>query len=713
MTGSSLNIDTLSIKITASAANASKALRGLAVDAKKVDVGAKQGAVGLTKLQLAMKKVSAARAGIKLTTDSLAMLAMKAYAMQRVARIISTWVQATNAFVENMNLFTVSMGEYADEAVSYAEKVQDAMGIDMSEWIRAQGIFNNLLTGFGVISKEAFLMSQNLTQLGYDISSFYNIQVDTALTKLQSAVAGELEPLRRLGYATDQATLQALAFSFGITKSFNTMTQAEKVTLRYTAIMNQSSKAMGDLGRTIATPANALRILGQQLTQLERALGQVILPLLMEMLPYIQATVLALRDLMYEMSALAGYEIPVIDYSNLTDGAVSTADAMADAEDAIDAAVKAAVGFDELNLLSTGSFGVDENKDDLSFLLSDVPLYDFLTGVNEQVEVLTEKLKEPLKKVLAISGAVLATKIILSTIAALLSPIGLVLIAVASIVAGVYTIYENWDLIKDIMDPWLEDFATGLDFIGGAFADVGDTIYETALTIGEAIISVIDKIEDGIYENWGLLKDIMDPWLEDFATGLDFIGGAFADVGDTIYETALTIGEAIISVIDKIEDGIKRAKDFLGLPTAEQSWGEKITNGDFGKKALDFGKKALDWVGSTTISALGGLGTRTVTPGYAEGGFPTPGMPFIYDENPSSPEYVGKLGGHTTVANQDQIVDGIARGVAVGMADALSKSGNTDKNINVVLKVSGRELARAVNLGNNELGYNTGGLSYV
>ena len=655
MTGSSLNIDTLSIKITASAANASKALRGLAVDAKKVDVGAKQGAVGLTKLQLAMKKVSAARAGIKLTTDSLAMLAMKAYAMQRVARIISTWVQATNAFVENMNLFTVSMGEYADEAVSYAEKVQDAMGIDMSEWIRAQGIFNNLLTGFGVISKEAFLMSQNLTQLGYDISSFYNIQVDTALTKLQSAVAGELEPLRRLGYATDQATLQALAFSFGITKSFNTMTQAEKVTLRYTAIMNQSSKAMGDLGRTIATPANALRILGQQLTQLERALGQVILPLLMEMLPYIQATVLALRDLMYEMSALAGYEIPVIDYSNLTDGAVSTADAMADAEDAIDAAVKAAVGFDELNLLSTGSFGVDENKDDLSFLLSDVPLYDFLTGVNEQVEVLTEKLKEPLKKVLAISGAVLATKIILSTIAALLSPIGLVLIAVASIAAGVYTIYENWDLIKDIMDPWLEDFATGLDFIGGAFADVGDTIYETALTIGEAIISVIDKIEDGI----------------------------------------------------------KRAKDFLGLPTAEQSWGEEITNGGFGKKALDFGKKALDWVGSTAISALGGLGTRTVTPGYAEGGFPTPGMPFIYDENPSSPEYVGKLGGHTTVANQDQIVDGIARGVAVGMADALSKSGNTDKNINVVLKVSGRELARAVNLGNNELGYNTGGLSYV
>ena len=655
MTGSSLNIDTLSIKITASAANASKALRGLAVDAKKVDVGAKQGAVGLTKLQLAMKKVSAARAGIKLTTDSLAMLAMKAYAMQRVARIISTWVQATNAFVENMNLFTVSMGEYADEAVSYAEKVQDAMGIDMSEWIRAQGIFNNLLTGFGVISKEAFLMSQNLTQLGYDISSFYNIQVDTALTKLQSAVAGELEPLRRLGYATDQATLQALAFSFGITKSFNTMTQAEKVTLRYTAIMNQSSKAMGDLGRTIATPANALRILGQQLTQLERALGQVILPLLMEMLPYIQATVLALRDLMYEMSALTGYEIPVIDYSNLTDGAVSTADAMADAEDAIDAAVKAAVGFDELNLLSTGSFGVDENKDDLSFLLSDVPLYDFLTGVNEQVEVLTEKLKEPLKKVLAISGAVLATKIILSTIATLLSPIGLVLIAVASIVAGVYTIYENWDLIKDIMDPWLEDFATGLDFIGGAFADVGDTIYETALTIGEAIISVIDKIEDGI----------------------------------------------------------KRAKDFLGLPTAEQSWGEEITNGGFGKKALDFGKKALDWVGSTAISALGGLGTRTVTPGYAEGGFPTPGMPFIYDENPSSPEYVGKLGGHTTVANQDQIVDGIARGVAVGMADALSKSGNTDKNINVVLKVSGRELARAVNLGNNELGYNTGGLSYV
>ena len=61
----------------------------------------------------------------------------------------------------------------------------------------------------------------------------------------------ELEPLRRLGYALDVATLQQVAYNHGITESINTMTQAQKSQLRYVAIMEQSGNAMGDLSRTI------------------------------------------------------------------------------------------------------------------------------------------------------------------------------------------------------------------------------------------------------------------------------------------------------------------------------------------------------------------------------------------------------------------------------------------------------------------------------
>ncbi|MDQ9814126.1 hypothetical protein RFZ01_06760, partial [Acinetobacter pittii] len=76
----------------------------------------------------------------------------------------------SNDYIENMNLFNVSMGEYAKEAKVYAEQVADVMGIDPGEWMKSQGVFNTIITGFGVASDKAYLMSKNLTQLGYDLS---------------------------------------------------------------------------------------------------------------------------------------------------------------------------------------------------------------------------------------------------------------------------------------------------------------------------------------------------------------------------------------------------------------------------------------------------------------------------------------------------------------------------------------------------------------
>lgn len=169
----------------------------------------------------------------------------------RVVDILSDALNESNAYVENLNLFTVSMGEYAEEAKRYAETVQDALGIDFSEWIRNQAMFMRVGNGFGIVSDKAAIMSKNLTQLGYDLSSYYNVTVEEAMFKLQSGFSGEPEPLRRWGYAIEQATLQQIAYNNGITQSIDTMTQAQKAMLRYVAIMNQSKDAMGDLSRTI------------------------------------------------------------------------------------------------------------------------------------------------------------------------------------------------------------------------------------------------------------------------------------------------------------------------------------------------------------------------------------------------------------------------------------------------------------------------------
>ena len=75
------------------------------------------------------------------------------------------------------------------------------------------GSFNSLVKGLGVAEEKSYLMSKNLTQLTYDLSSFKNLDFDTAFRKLQSAMSGEIEPLRNVGVALSQATLQQLAYS--------------------------------------------------------------------------------------------------------------------------------------------------------------------------------------------------------------------------------------------------------------------------------------------------------------------------------------------------------------------------------------------------------------------------------------------------------------------------------------------------------------------
>ena len=175
-------------------------------------------------------------------------VAIYAVTLRRIGSVLGSWIRESTSYVENLNLFTASMGEYAQEAQRYAEHVGDLLGIDPSAWMRNQGVFNTLISGFGVAADKAALMSKNLTQLGYDLSSFYNITVSDAMQKVQSGISGELEPLRRLGFDLSKAKLQAIALAHGIEKTFNEMTQAEKSQLRYYAVMTQVTVAPGRYG---------------------------------------------------------------------------------------------------------------------------------------------------------------------------------------------------------------------------------------------------------------------------------------------------------------------------------------------------------------------------------------------------------------------------------------------------------------------------------
>ena len=308
---------------------------------------------------------------------------------------INKFITASSDYVENVNLFTVSMGQYAESAKTYADEVGNIMGIDPGEWMRNQGVFMTLAKGFGVAGDRANTMSKNLTQLGYDISSFFNISTEDAMQKLQSGIAGELEPLRRIGYDLSQARLELEAYNLGITKKVSEMTQAEKAELRYYAIMTQVTDAQGDMARTLDAPANQLRILKAQVTQATRAIGNLFIPILNKVLPIANAVLQVIRALADTIARLFNIELTTVDFKSAGEGANEMSDGLEEAAKNAKKLKNYTAGFDELNVLSTSDSGAtDENAlgDGFGF---ELPEYDFIKDATiGKVNEIVERLKE-------------------------------------------------------------------------------------------------------------------------------------------------------------------------------------------------------------------------------------------------------------------------------------------------------------------------------
>lgn len=401
-------------------------------------------------------------------------VAAVAITFRKIGHFIAQAVTESNKYQEDLNLFTVALGQYAAEAQNYAEKVSDVMGIDPAQWLRNQGVFNTLLTGFGDTAERAQLMSQNLTQLGYDISSFFNISIEDAMQKLQSGISGELEPLRRLGYDLSQARLEQTALNLGIKESVANMTQAEKAELRYYAIMTQVTTAQGDMARTLEAPANQLRILQAQLTQAARAIGNIFIPALNAILPYAIAVVQVIREIANALANLAGFKLTDVDYSGVNSAAVGAGSLADNLDDAAGAAKKLkqyTAGFDELNVFApnTGS-GSGAGAGGAGGFDFDLPTYDFLgDAVQTRIGEIKKMIEDTLAEITTIvSGFMLAVGAIL-VVTGVNIPLGVGLMA-AGAVGLAATVGLNWTAMSSELASTLA-LITGV--VGGFLLALG------------------------------------------------------------------------------------------------------------------------------------------------------------------------------------------------------------------------------------------------
>lgn len=470
------DIDKFTQQMTALAA----AMKPFADEMQKVSNGFSAFPSKIQKLITSTEKYNAsARKATSTTgkfTSGLKALNVAAVAItfRKIGHFIAQAVTESNKYQEDLNLFTVALGQYAAEAQNYAEKVSDVMGIDPAQWLRNQGVFNTLLTGFGDTAERAQLMSQNLTQLGYDISSFFNISIEDAMQKLQSGISGELEPLRRLGYDLSQARLEQTALNLGIKESVANMTQAEKAELRYYAIMTQVTTAQGDMARTLEAPANQLRILQAQLTQAARAIGNIFIPALNAILPYAIAVVQVIREIANALANLAGFKLTEVDYSGVNSAAVGAGSLADNLDDAAGAAKKLkqyTAGFDELNVFApnTGS-GSGAGAGGAGGFDFDLPTYDFLgDAAQTRIGEIKKMIEDTLAEITTIvSGFMLAVGAIL-VVTGVNIPLGVGLMA-AGAVGLAATVGLNWTAMSSELASTLA-LITGV--VGGFLLALG------------------------------------------------------------------------------------------------------------------------------------------------------------------------------------------------------------------------------------------------
>ena len=164
----------------------------------------------------------------------------------------------------------------------------------------------------------------------------------------------QTKPVRRLGGDITQTTLQLTLDAYGIDETINQLTYAEKRLVIVTALLNQTEEASGDWGRTIESVANQLRIFQQQVERLTRAIGNVFLPILKTILPYMNAIIMVLTEIISWFALLVGYNPDEFDFFS------GTNDSVIDLKENLDGATASAKklqsglrSFDKLNVIKT------------------------------------------------------------------------------------------------------------------------------------------------------------------------------------------------------------------------------------------------------------------------------------------------------------------------------------------------------------------------
>ena len=183
-----------------------------------------------------------------------------AFAVKKIVDFGKKCLELGSDLAEVQNVVDVTFPHMTSQVDQFAKSAAMSFGLSETMAKKYTGTFGAMAKAFGFSEQAAYDMSATLTGLTGDVASFYNLSQDEAYTKLKSVFTGETESLKDLGVVMTQTALDSYALANGFGKTTSAMTEAEKVSLRYTFVQDQLSAAQGDFARTSDSWANQVRV---------------------------------------------------------------------------------------------------------------------------------------------------------------------------------------------------------------------------------------------------------------------------------------------------------------------------------------------------------------------------------------------------------------------------------------------------------------------
>lgn len=295
---------------------------------------------------------------------------------------IKSSIDFASSLTEAQNVINVTFGKSAKIIEDFTETSIQKFGLSALSAKQTAGRYQAMGTALGLPQKEMAKMSVELTKLSADMASFYDVAQSDVAKSLQSVFTGTTAPMRRYGVDLTVTTLEEWAHKRGIDAKIKSMSQAEKMMLRYAYVMERTGAAQGDFERTIYTWHNQMTLLKENFRELSGVIGTVFInslkPVVIALNNVMGKVIAFSKTVLNSLGKIFGWTYEdtgggvVNDFADEMEGAEDLSDSMDDVADSTDKATKKQKEFnkqlskfDELiNYTTSEKGGKDKDDDD-------------------------------------------------------------------------------------------------------------------------------------------------------------------------------------------------------------------------------------------------------------------------------------------------------------------------------------------------------------